>query len=404
MNILRALRRPRRSARRGFARARRRSSSRKSATSPKTRLLPEWMRVGYFLDYCKPFYPTWNDADLAALVRAYELPLDRPLKALSRGMKVKAALAASLAYRPRLIVLDEPFSGLDVLVREQLIESILDRTPEATVCVSSHDLARNRKLRQPRRRISTKAAWNSSRRWARSPGGSAKSRSPWRRPPNCRANCPRTWLNPEQSGVAVRFTDSHYDAARSREEIRRRFGAVREVEARQIPFRSFSWRWRSPQRGPHEPDAAHLPERRTPPVAGRPHRVALLALLARTDRWRADPMIGSDRGLAQSGAAAGVGLPGRPRRPRRAADRRPPLLADPPASLAALLAAKLLFALLFVHCAGAAGGRLCSRLRADFRRSNICGQLVGEAGDCWRRPSPSRRWRWPPWRADSRSS
>src|ERR1700736_3308206 len=35
--------------------------------------LPEWMKTGYFLDYCKPFYPTWNDADLAALVRTYEL-------------------------------------------------------------------------------------------------------------------------------------------------------------------------------------------------------------------------------------------------------------------------------------------------------------------------------------------
>ena len=42
--------------------------------------LPEWMKAGYFFDYCKPFYPTWNDDDLAALVRAYDLPLDRPSK------------------------------------------------------------------------------------------------------------------------------------------------------------------------------------------------------------------------------------------------------------------------------------------------------------------------------------
>jgi len=80
--------------------------------------LPGWMKVGYFLQYCKPFYPAWSDDDVAELVRGYGLPLDRPLKALSRGMRVKAALAASLAYRPELIVLDEPFSGLDVLVRE----------------------------------------------------------------------------------------------------------------------------------------------------------------------------------------------------------------------------------------------------------------------------------------------
>ena len=79
--------------------------------------LPEWMKVGYFLAYCKPFYPAWRDEDAAELVSTYDLPLDRPLKALSRGMRIKAALAASLAYRPRLIVLDEPFSGLAVLVR-----------------------------------------------------------------------------------------------------------------------------------------------------------------------------------------------------------------------------------------------------------------------------------------------
>jgi len=99
------------------------------------------MRVDRFLRYCRAFYPAWDEGLADELVRQYELPADRPLRALSRGMKVKAALAASLAYRPRLIVLDEPFSGLDVLVREQLIESIVDRTPEATVLIASHDLA-----------------------------------------------------------------------------------------------------------------------------------------------------------------------------------------------------------------------------------------------------------------------
>ena len=95
--------------------------------------LPGWMTVSYFLSYCKAFYPAWSEDDLRGLVKLYELPLDRKLRHLSRGMRVKAALASSLAYLPSLIVLDEPFGGLDVLVREQLIESILERTPEATV-------------------------------------------------------------------------------------------------------------------------------------------------------------------------------------------------------------------------------------------------------------------------------
>lgn len=199
--------------------------------------LPEWMKVGYFLAYCKEFYPTWNDAGLAELVRAYDLPLDRPLKALSRGMRVKAALAASLAYRPRLIVLDEPFSGLDVLVREQLIESILDRTPEATVLVCSHDLAEIESF------ASHVAYLNEGRLEFVEEMGALTDRFreieiTLESPAELPCDLPATWLNAEQSGVAVRFTDARYDATRGNEEIRRRFGPVRDIEARQMSFRA----------------------------------------------------------------------------------------------------------------------------------------------------------------------
>jgi ABC-2 type transport system ATP-binding protein len=54
-------------------------------------------------------------------------------------MRMKAAIASSLAYKPRLLILDEPFSGLDVLVRDQLSSTILER--EITVFIASHDLS-----------------------------------------------------------------------------------------------------------------------------------------------------------------------------------------------------------------------------------------------------------------------
>ncbi len=54
---------------------------------------------------------------------------------------MKAALASVLAYRPALIVLDEPFSGLDPLVRDEFIESLLARAAETTIFLSSHDLS-----------------------------------------------------------------------------------------------------------------------------------------------------------------------------------------------------------------------------------------------------------------------
>lgn len=103
--------------------------------------LPEWMTVKAMLDYFRPFYPAWDRALEQQLVRQFELPLDRKLKHLSRGQRMKAAFASSLAYRPKLIVLDEPFSGLDPLVRDELIEGLLERAPETTIFLSSHDLA-----------------------------------------------------------------------------------------------------------------------------------------------------------------------------------------------------------------------------------------------------------------------
>jgi len=55
-------------------------------------------------------------------------------------MKMKAALASALAYRPRLIILDEPFTELDPLVRDEFSEGLLERAAGATVLISSHDL------------------------------------------------------------------------------------------------------------------------------------------------------------------------------------------------------------------------------------------------------------------------
>jgi ABC-2 type transport system ATP-binding protein len=104
--------------------------------------LPEWMTPGEWLAYVRPFYPTWDERLCATLQRDLGLALDVPLKRLSRGTRMKAALLASLAYRPELVVLDEPFTGLDPLVREELIRALLELPGEQplTVFISSHDI------------------------------------------------------------------------------------------------------------------------------------------------------------------------------------------------------------------------------------------------------------------------
>lgn len=104
--------------------------------------LPEWMTVAQLLDYCRPFYTTWDRGLESTLLTRFELPLDRKLKHLSRGMKMKAALLSSLAYRPKLLILDEPFSGLDPVVRDDVTRGLLESAQlgDWTVLVSSHDI------------------------------------------------------------------------------------------------------------------------------------------------------------------------------------------------------------------------------------------------------------------------
>lgn len=104
--------------------------------------LPDWMSPAQFLAYCRPFYPAWDDELCARLQASLGLTSRVPLKASSRGTRMKAALLSSLAYRPDLVVLDELFSGLDPVVREELVRALLEvpREREWTVLVSSHDV------------------------------------------------------------------------------------------------------------------------------------------------------------------------------------------------------------------------------------------------------------------------
>ncbi|HEX3746367.1 MAG TPA: ABC transporter ATP-binding protein [Bryobacteraceae bacterium] len=199
--------------------------------------MPDWMTVGYFLSYCREFYPEWSDADAVELVRVLELPLDRKLRHLSRGMRVKAALASSLAYRPKLILLDEPFGGLDVLVREQLIESVLDRTPEATVFLSSHDLAEIESfashiayLSDGRLLFAEEMSALSARFRDIEVTLDEESELP--------ADLPVAWLNLEHAGVVARFIDSQFDGERHRVDIQHFFPRARSVNARAMTLRA----------------------------------------------------------------------------------------------------------------------------------------------------------------------
>jgi ABC-type multidrug transport system ATPase subunit len=104
--------------------------------------LPLWMTVEQLLAFCRPLYPTWDETLCTKLIDEFDLPRRTKLSRLSRGMRVKAALVSSLAYRPRLLVLDEPFSGLDPVVRDDLVRGVLELAGQErwSVLISSHDL------------------------------------------------------------------------------------------------------------------------------------------------------------------------------------------------------------------------------------------------------------------------
>jgi ABC-2 type transport system ATP-binding protein len=104
--------------------------------------LPERLSMQQLIDYCRALYANWDDALCKRLVDRFALPMDRPISGFSRGMKTKAALLVSLAYRPELLLMDEPFAGLDPLVRDDLVQGMLELSEQEswTVFISSHDI------------------------------------------------------------------------------------------------------------------------------------------------------------------------------------------------------------------------------------------------------------------------
>ncbi len=104
--------------------------------------LPDWMTLEQLLRFLRPYYPNWDKDFLNKLLTEYDLPLDKKLKAMSRGMRMKTKFLISLIYYPDVLVLDEPFSGLDPVIREECIDGLLDwsQVGNRTALISSHDI------------------------------------------------------------------------------------------------------------------------------------------------------------------------------------------------------------------------------------------------------------------------
>jgi ABC-2 type transport system ATP-binding protein len=199
--------------------------------------LPEWMTVDRYLRYCRSFYPDWDEKLQEHLLHRYNLPRQRRLKNLSRGMRMKAALVSSIAYRPKLLILDEPFSGLDPLVRDELTEGILELSAETewTVFVSSHDLSELESvvshlayIEQGRLLFSEELATVQARFREIEIIGPAEMPASW----------PAGWFPPASSGAVTRFVVSTFAEDQTPQQIGSFFPNCRAWEARPMSLRA----------------------------------------------------------------------------------------------------------------------------------------------------------------------
>lgn len=171
--------------------------------------LPPNLTIDQFFAYLRPLYPTWDGAVEDDMRRRFELQPGQKLGQLSHGVRRKVCLAAALPHRPALLVLDEPLSGLDVLVRDEVMGGLLSHSDEMTVLISSHELAEIEScathvaFMDKGRLVVQDSLEDVAARFREVTAGFAGD-------PKTPARLPEAWLTPEWSGRTLRFTTTAY--------------------------------------------------------------------------------------------------------------------------------------------------------------------------------------------------
>jgi ABC-2 type transport system ATP-binding protein len=102
--------------------------------------LPDWMQVDELIHFTRPFYPNWDESYAQSLRQTFELDPHKLVKSLSKGQRARLGLVLALSHRAELLILDEPSSGLDPLVRRDILRAIIKTIAQEgrTVLFSSH--------------------------------------------------------------------------------------------------------------------------------------------------------------------------------------------------------------------------------------------------------------------------
>jgi ABC-2 type transport system ATP-binding protein len=199
--------------------------------------LPQRLTVAEYLEYLRPFYPQWDKTLETSILTQLRLPPGRRIGHLSHGMRMKMALACALPYRPELLILDEPFSGLDPLVRDEFMEGLLQQAGEMTILISSHELSEIEG-------VATHVAFLDEGKLLFEETMSdltARFREvhvTLDRPASAPGRAPREWLNLRASGNVLMFVDSRFSEDRLRTDMGVLNGSVRSVDAQPMALRS----------------------------------------------------------------------------------------------------------------------------------------------------------------------
>ena len=107
---------------------------------PEDTFFYSWMKIEDLVAFNSSFYPTWDGRKAAEYLDRFDLDKRKRIGKLSRGMKLKLGLAAALAAKPKLLILDDPTSGIDVPTRQDFLKNIIAELSEAgtTVFFSTH--------------------------------------------------------------------------------------------------------------------------------------------------------------------------------------------------------------------------------------------------------------------------
>lgn len=198
--------------------------------------IPGWLTGGRLIGFLRSFYPNWDDGFFGKLQETLQVPLERKVRQMSRGEKMKLRLLSSMAYRPELLVLDEPFSGLDPALRDDLSGGLLELVGEGdwTVILASHDVDEVERLAdhagfidQGRMKFSEPVEALQGRFKKVTAVFSAKPEV---------SDPPETWSALEVGAREIRFVDASLDPVGCREALDR-MGPVEFVETRPLTLR-----------------------------------------------------------------------------------------------------------------------------------------------------------------------